>query len=101
MIKIPSDSKNTSLFMILPRQLRRLGLVAFGVCLAAFPCCAATRTNVLFIAIDDLTTAAVHCYGNSQIQTPNLDHFATTAVRFDRAYCQFPLCGPSRCSVML
>jgi iduronate 2-sulfatase len=58
-------------------------------------------TNVLFIAIDDLTTTAVHCYGNSQPQTPVLDRFAASAVRFDRAYCQFPLCGPSRCSLML
>src|SRR5260221_10226184 len=62
---------------------------------------AATHTNVLFIAIDDLTTTAVHCYGNSQIKTPNLDRFASTAVRFDRAYTQFPLCGPSRCSLLL
>src|SRR5437588_7503653 len=55
---------------------------------------AAARTNVLFMAIDDLTTTAVHCYGNSQMQTPNLDRFAKQSVRFDRAYCQFPLCGP-------
>ena len=101
MSNISNDPKKTSLFMILPRQLLGLSLLAFGACLAAIPCCAASRTNVLFIAIDDLTTTAVHCYGNSQIQTPNLDRFATTAVRFDRAYCQFPLCGPSRCSLML
>jgi uncharacterized sulfatase len=61
---------------------------------------AATRTNVLFIAIDDLTTTAVGCYGNPQNKTPNLDRFAKSAVRFDRAYCQFPLCGPSRCSLL-
>jgi iduronate 2-sulfatase len=101
MNKIANDPKKTSLLMILPRRLHGLGLLAFGACLAAIQCCAATRTNVLFIAIDDLTTTAVHCYGNSQIQTPNLDRFASTAVRFDRAYCQFPLCGPSRCSLML
>lgn len=59
------------------------------------------RTNVLFIAIDDLTTTAVGCYGNPQPQTPSLDRFAQTAVRFDRAYCQYALCGPSRCSLML
>jgi len=58
------------------------------------------KPNVLFIAIDDLTTTAVHAYGNSQIKTPNLDRFAKTAVRFDRTYCQFPLCGPSRCSLL-
>lgn len=59
------------------------------------------HTNVLFIAIDDLTTTAVGCYGNAQPQTPRLDRFAQSAVRFDRAYCQYPLCGPSRCSLML
>jgi iduronate 2-sulfatase len=101
MSKRPNEPKKASLFMIWPRRSHGVGLLALGFCLAACQCCAATRKNVLFIAIDDLTTTAVHCYGNSQIQTPNLDRFAATAVRFDRAYCQFPLCGPSRCSLML
>lgn len=60
---------------------------------------AADRPNILFIMADDLNTA-LSGYGHAQCKTPNLDRLAESGVSFTRAYCQFPICGPSRASIM-
>ena len=60
---------------------------------------AAERPNVLFIMSDDLNTA-LSGLGHPECKTPNLDEFAKSGVLFTRAFCQFPLCGPSRASIM-
>lgn len=86
-----------------PSRVLRLVVVA-GVLLsgarrAAPSPTAAERPNVLLLISDDLRTE-LGTYGSELAQTPNLDRLARTGVKFERAYCQYPLCNPSRTSML-
>jgi len=57
-----------------------------------------TRPNFLFIMCDQLRADYLSCYGHDTLETPCIDSLYHGGIRFDRAYCQAPLCGPSRAS---
>ncbi len=56
--------------------------------------------NVLFLIADDLTASVLGCYGHAGGATPTIDALAARGLRFERAYCDFPVCGPARAALM-
>lgn len=81
-------------------MIRALPLLLFAVSIAsASTCVAAERPNVLFIAIDDLKPT-LGCYGDSIAITPAIDQLASQGTVFANSHCQWPVCGPSRASLM-
>ncbi|QTN32032.1 sulfatase [Akkermansiaceae bacterium] len=81
----------------------KLPLFLFTALLSAFVAVpfasSAPRPNVLLIMVDDLNYE-LGCYGSKSAKSPHIDSFAASATRFTRAYCQAPLCNPSRTSML-
>ncbi|MEZ5573070.1 MAG: sulfatase [Halioglobus sp.] len=66
----------------------------------AYGVSAAERPNIVFIFSDDHAVSAVSAYGNSLVETPNIDRIAAGGMRFDRAYVGNAICGPSRATLL-
>lgn len=59
----------------------------------------AAGSNILFILSDEHNRAITGCYGNTIVQTPNIDRLARRGTRFTNAYCNSPICVPARASL--
>lgn len=57
------------------------------------------QPNIIFIIADDLNTD-LGCYNHSLVKTPNIDDLANDGLLYKNTYCQIPLCGPSRTSIL-
>jgi choline-sulfatase len=58
------------------------------------------QPNILMIMADQLAAPALPCYGPSVVKAPRVGRLAAEGVLFERAYCNSPLCAPSRASLM-
>lgn len=58
------------------------------------------KPNVVFILADDLGINALHCYGNSLVESPNIDKLYSESMHFTNGYSNDPTCAPSRASIM-
>ena len=58
------------------------------------------KPNFLIVQADQLTARALACYGNRITKTPNIDKLVDRGTVFENAFCNYPLCGPSRASMM-
>ena len=80
-------------------SLKKLLLSGTGLLLFSNSGFTAERSNVLFIAVDDLRPE-LNCYGRTEIKSPNIDALAAKGTLFERTYCQVAVCGASRASLM-
>lgn len=82
--------KSTGLGFVALSSLRVCDLLSIGE---------KNRPNVLFIFVDDMGYADPSCYGNTKIQTPNIDRLARQGIQFTQFYANSPVCSPSRVAV--
>ena len=59
-----------------------------------------SKPNILLIQADQLAAPALSAYGHPLVKTPHIDELADSGVVFENTYCNFPLCAPSRFSMM-
>ena len=80
------------------KRARLILLFAFPFLAPMFAQAADKPLNFVFIMADDLGQRDLGCYGSSFYETPNLDRFAQSGMRFTSAYAACPVCSPTRSS---
>jgi arylsulfatase A-like enzyme len=91
------DIYNTSKRIIMQIRLVVLTLA----CLVRSPVLPAEdRPNIVFFFTDDQTTSTLGCYGNTIVQTPNIDALAGRGTRFENAFVSHPICWVSRTTIL-
>lgn len=96
---LPGLTQAGGMHMLEPMSLNRrsfLGALPMPLLAQAPP----RRPNIVFILADDLGFGDLGCYGQTRIQTPNLDRLAAGGMRFTQAYAGATVCAPSRCCLM-
>jgi len=79
--------------------MKRIYIIVCLLLLAPVLSWAQGHTNILLIIVDDLRPE-LGCYGHEPIITPHIDQLASGGMVFDRAYCNVPVCMPSRVSML-
>ena len=101
---VPPYARNLTLGHIDTMKLFLVPLaLVFGslLCgLAQVSAASPSRPNVLWICGDDLAAYTLGAYGDRLAHTPNIDRLAAEGIRFDRAYCNSPVCTASRQSFL-
>ncbi len=77
-----------------------IGLLALILFSCSGPDESDSKSNIIFILVDDLGWADLGCYGSTFHETPNLDQLAAESMRFTSAYAACPVCSPTRASIM-
>ncbi len=83
--------------------IRAAGVAAAVLPLRQVPVSAsktASRPNILIIHVDEHRIDCLGAYGNKQIRTPHIDALAADGVRYNNSFCPFPVCTPSRYSLL-
>lgn len=92
-------TKNANPWIWQKGLLLGMGFIAASSCSNNAKLAQQKNPNILFIAVDDLRPE-LGCYGNPLIKSPNIDRLAKESVIFIRAYCNVPVSGASRASLL-
>ncbi len=76
----------------------RNSLLALLLCVLSGSTSAAEKPNIIVVLIDDMGWGDFSCFGNKEVQTPNVDRLAAEGIRFAQFHVNAPICSPSRCA---